>query len=96
MISASQFSNIKWGDPKKATRELCVAVFGRQVLRTHSLTGKTSNAFRHKEAKPQLDPDKVADIIGKPKFREGFLSLLKFALFVYLSGTRHMGFPYVH
>ncbi|KAK1169908.1 protein insensitive-like [Acipenser oxyrinchus oxyrinchus] len=51
------------GDPKKATKELCCAVFGWKILATHSLTGKTSNAFRNKEAKPSLDPGKTADII---------------------------------
>nr|XP_023649552.1 protein insensitive-like [Paramormyrops kingsleyae] len=66
-----QFAHIKWGDPKKATRELCTAVFGRHVLATHSMTGKTSNTFKDKEAKSQLDPRKVSDIIAYMTAKSG-------------------------
>ena len=42
-----------------------MAVFGRQVLASLSVTGRRSNAFKEKEAKPQLDPAKITDILGK-------------------------------
>ena len=42
-----------------------MAVFGRQVLASHCVTGRRSNAFKEKEAKPQLDPAKITDILGK-------------------------------
>ncbi|KAJ8273301.1 hypothetical protein GJAV_G00100000 [Gymnothorax javanicus] len=63
-ITLDQYAKIRWGDSKKATRECCIAVFGRQVLASHSVTGKSSNAFKGKEAKPPLDPVKLSDIIG--------------------------------
>ncbi|MGH0163530.1 UNVERIFIED_CONTAM: hypothetical protein FKN15_045367 [Acipenser sinensis] len=66
-ITSEQYSYINWGDPKKTTKELCCAVFGRKTLATHSLTGKTSDAFRSKEAKPPLDSGKTADDICEDK-----------------------------
>lgn len=50
-----------------------LAAFGRRVLTNFSVTGKTSNAFRKKEAKPQLDQDKLYEIIGETKFTEKVL-----------------------
>ncbi|XP_056120634.1 protein insensitive-like [Rhinichthys klamathensis goyatoka] len=69
-IGAEQFGHMKWTDAKKATKDLLVAVFGRATLATHCYTGKSSNAFKDKEAKPQLEAQKVSDIIGyiKNKF----------------------------
>ncbi|XP_062330007.1 protein insensitive [Osmerus eperlanus] len=61
-ISPCQYSFIKWGDSKKATKELCMAVFGRQVLASHSVTGRRSNSFKERK-KPQLDPAKITDIL---------------------------------
>ncbi|XP_062864603.1 early boundary activity protein 1-like [Trichomycterus rosablanca] len=63
-ITSEQYANVKWTDPKKSTKDLLLAVFGRRKLATHTYTGKCSNAFRGREAKPQLDPDKVCDIIN--------------------------------
>ena len=40
-------------------------LWSRDVLCSHSMTGKTSNAFTDKEAKPQLDKEKVHTICGK-------------------------------
>jgi hypothetical protein len=37
----------------------------REVMCTHSITGKASNAFKDKDAKPQLDAEKVRSICGK-------------------------------
>lgn len=46
-------------DFKKYTNMLLVAVFGRDVLATHCLHGSKGSA------KPRLDRDKVARVIGK-------------------------------
>ncbi|XP_056596691.1 uncharacterized protein LOC130414707 [Triplophysa dalaica] len=69
-ITAEQFGHVKWTDAKKATKDLLISVFGRRILATHCYTGKCSNAFKNKDAKPQLDPEKVSDIISyiKSKF----------------------------
>ncbi|CAM4572459.1 unnamed protein product [Leuciscus chuanchicus] len=64
-IGAEQFGHMKWTDAKKAAKDLLVAVFGRATLATHCYTGKSSNAFKDKEAKPQLEAQKVSDIIGE-------------------------------
>lgn len=40
-------------------------LWSRDILCTHSITGKPSNAFKEKGAKPQLDQGKVKDICGK-------------------------------
>ena len=37
----------------------------REVMCTHSITGKVSNAFKDKDAKPQLDAEKVKSTCGK-------------------------------
>ena len=64
-IGAEQFGHMKWTDAKKAAKDLLVAVFGRATLATHCYTGTSSNAFKDKEAKPQLEAQKVSDIIGE-------------------------------
>ncbi|XP_063050657.1 early boundary activity protein 2-like isoform X2 [Engraulis encrasicolus] len=63
-ITASQYAHIKWNDPRKATKDLMLAAFGRQVLATHSYTGKSSNAFPGRDPKPQLNSAVTADIIN--------------------------------
>ena len=40
-------------------------LWNRETLCTHSMTGRVSNAFKEKEAKPQLDKEKVQGICGK-------------------------------
>ncbi|KAL1268470.1 hypothetical protein QQF64_033833, partial [Cirrhinus molitorella] len=45
-------------------KDLAVAVFGRSMLATHSLSGKIGNANKESQAKPPLDPTKVELIIG--------------------------------
>ncbi|KAA0712499.1 hypothetical protein E1301_Tti021506 [Triplophysa tibetana] len=69
-ITAEQYGHVKWTDAKKATKDLLISVFGRRILATHCYTGKCSNAFKNKDAKPQLDPEKASDIISyiKSKF----------------------------
>ena len=37
----------------------------REVLLTHSITGKMSNAHKERDAKPALDPEKVQSICGE-------------------------------
>ena len=37
----------------------------REVLSTHSVTGRKSNAHKDANAKPQLDTQKVESICGK-------------------------------
>ena len=39
-------------------------LWSSEVMASHSITGKSSNAFKSKEAKPQLDPDKISTICG--------------------------------
>lgn len=46
------------------TKDLAVAVFGRQVLATHGLSGKKGNANKGTTAKPPLDSTKVNLILG--------------------------------
>ena len=40
-------------------------LWSRDVLCTHSMTGKVSNAFKEKDVKPQLDEGKVKTICGE-------------------------------
>lgn len=40
-------------------------LWSRDVLATHSMTGKVSNAHKDKEAKPRLDQAKVIGLCGK-------------------------------
>lgn len=44
-------------------KDLAVAVFGRSMLATHSLSGKIVNANKESQAKPPLDPTKLDLII---------------------------------
>ena len=66
-MEKSAFDAINWHKDKeeRAVKELCVVVFGRETLATHSLTGRVSNAHQGKQPKPHLDEAKVADIMGK-------------------------------
>lgn len=54
-LPANNFSQV--------TRKILMAVFDRDVLASHSLTGKPSPAFLDRGAKMQLDPRKVQDIV---------------------------------
>ncbi|CAH0725611.1 unnamed protein product, partial [Brenthis ino] len=54
---------IDWSSYTNATRKLLTAVFSRQVLATHSLTGKPSPAFPNKPAKKKLNAALVNDIV---------------------------------
>ena len=48
----------------------------REVLATHSITGRASNAFKDRDPKPKLDQDKIGSICG-----------MFFGLFLAVSGT---------
>lgn len=47
------YDGIKWTNYSAATRKLLVTLFTRQVLATHSLTGKKSPAFLHSSKQPK-------------------------------------------
>ena len=53
------------GNLKDFVYSIMGMLWSREVLSTHSITGKSSNAFKEKDAKPQLDQEKVKDICGK-------------------------------
>ncbi|RVE45522.1 hypothetical protein evm_009861 [Chilo suppressalis] len=55
--------HLNWTSYTACTRKLLTAVFPREVLATHTLTGKASPAFPNKPAKEKLDPRLVQDII---------------------------------
>ena len=67
MLTNGQWKILK---AKTNAKEFVYAIMGmlwsRAILFTHSITGKISNAYKDsKEAKPQLDPQKVQNICGK-------------------------------
>jgi len=64
-VPAQIFENINWSVSSLATRKLLVAIFDRETLATHSMTGKPSPAFKdqRKPLKQMLDPLKIQDII---------------------------------
>ncbi|KAH0815622.1 hypothetical protein GEV33_007169 [Tenebrio molitor] len=64
-ISRHVYSSIKWASYSAATRKLLITLFPREVLATHSLTGKPSPAFisSNKQTKMRLDPVVISDII---------------------------------
>jgi hypothetical protein len=45
----------------------------REILCTHSISGKASNAFKEKDAKPQLDPEKVKSVSGELLFLSTYI-----------------------
>ncbi|CAH0548001.1 unnamed protein product [Brassicogethes aeneus] len=59
------YEAIKWGNHSAATKTLLKTCFTREVLATHSLTGKPSPAFinSNKKTKKRLNPLIVNDII---------------------------------
>ncbi|XP_050072521.1 uncharacterized protein LOC126560608 [Anopheles maculipalpis] len=66
MVSKSVLDNIKWVSYKFATRKLLLAVFPREVLATHSLSGRPCPTQFNSTGKPvkrALDPHIVADVV---------------------------------
>ena len=53
------------GDQKSFLYNLMEMLWSKEVMATHSLTGKASNAHRDKEPKPSLDGNKVKALFGK-------------------------------
>lgn len=53
------------GSLKEYIYSIMGMLWSRDVLCSHSMTGKSSNAFKDKDAKPQLDKEKVQSICGK-------------------------------
>ena len=51
-------------DSKQYTYTLMEMIWLRDVLVTHSLTGKASNAFKDRSPKPCLDIEKTAALCG--------------------------------
>ncbi|XP_065172611.1 early boundary activity protein 1-like [Atheta coriaria] len=64
-IPKDVYQTINWNSCSAATRKLLMAVFSKDILATHSLTGKPSPAFlnANKETKKKLDATKTSDII---------------------------------
>ncbi|CAK1549751.1 unnamed protein product [Leptosia nina] len=63
VVPAKLLKNMNWSSYTNSTRKLLTAVFPRNVLATHSLTGKRSPAFPNKAAKKILEPALVNDIV---------------------------------
>lgn len=53
------------GDAKKFTHSIMEMIWSREVLASHSLTGRASNAHKDKEPKPCLDAMKISALCGK-------------------------------
>ena len=53
------------GDAKNYVYSVMEIIWSGDVLATHSLTGKVSNAHKNKLAKPCLDQTKVVALFGK-------------------------------
>ncbi|XP_063702292.1 uncharacterized protein LOC134832246 [Culicoides brevitarsis] len=64
-VPSGIYHAIDWGSYKAATRKLLVTLFPREVLATHSLTGRPSPAFhdRNRPAKDRLDQKIITDIV---------------------------------
>lgn len=60
-------ARILQGKPNAKEFIYCImsTLWTREVLFSHSITGKTSNAYKEKDPKPQLDAEKVNSICGK-------------------------------
>uniref|UniRef100_A0A182WH42 BEN domain-containing protein n=1 Tax=Anopheles minimus TaxID=112268 RepID=A0A182WH42_9DIPT len=66
MVPKTVLDNIPWVSYKFATRKVLQAVFPREVLATHSLSGRPCPAHASNAEKPvkgRLDPKMVADVI---------------------------------
>lgn len=66
MVKKQVLRAINWTNYKAATRKLLMTLFSREVLASHTLTGRPSPAFMGDRAKPikdKLDQRIIADII---------------------------------
>ncbi|XP_053692078.1 uncharacterized protein LOC128740555 [Sabethes cyaneus] len=67
MVSKQVLRAINWTSYKAATRKLLMTLFTRDMLSTHTLTGRPSPAFMGDRAKPvkdKLDQKIISDIIA--------------------------------
>ncbi|KXJ75781.1 hypothetical protein RP20_CCG011072 [Aedes albopictus] len=67
MVKKQILRAINWTNYKAATRKLLMTLFSREVLASHTLTGRPSPAFMGDRAKPvkdKLDQRIIADIIA--------------------------------
>lgn len=67
MVKKQILRAINWTNYKAATRKLLMTLFSREVLASHTLTGRPSPAFMGDRAKPvkdKLDQKIIADIIS--------------------------------
>ncbi|XP_049875895.1 protein insensitive-like [Pectinophora gossypiella] len=62
-VPSSLLNRLNWSSYTNVTRKLLSAVFSRNVLATHSLTGRPSPAFPDKPAKKKLNSAIVNDIV---------------------------------
>ncbi|RZC42193.1 uncharacterized protein BDFB_009513, partial [Asbolus verrucosus] len=64
-VARHVYNSINWTNHSAATRKLLTALFSRNVLASHSLTGKPSPAFisSNKQTKMRLNPTIISDII---------------------------------
>ena len=66
MLTKGQHSVLR---SKATAKEFVYALMSmlwtREVLCSHSITGKASDAFKEKDAKPPLDQEKVKSLCGK-------------------------------
>lgn len=62
-VPAHVLRSIKWDSYKSATRKLLITLFSRDMLATHSLTGRPSPAFADRKVKDKLDQNMIQDII---------------------------------
>ncbi|XP_049875897.1 protein insensitive-like [Pectinophora gossypiella] len=62
-VPSSLLNRLNWSSYTNVTRKLLTAVFSRNVLATHSLTGRPSPAFPDKPAKKKLNSAIVNDIV---------------------------------
>ncbi|XP_049875896.1 protein insensitive-like [Pectinophora gossypiella] len=62
-VPSSLLNRLNWSSSTNVTRKLRIAVFSRNILATHSLTGRPSPAFPDKPAKKKLNSAIVNDIV---------------------------------
>ncbi|XP_049875776.1 protein insensitive-like [Pectinophora gossypiella] len=62
-VPSRLLDRLNWSSYTNVTRKLLTAVFSRNVLATHSLTGRPSPAFPDKPAKKKLNSAIVNDIV---------------------------------
>lgn len=64
-LSEKMYGKVNFSSYQTATRDLCYTIFGREVLATHTLSGRRGpgTVTQNKQAKEQLKPVSVEDIV---------------------------------